>query len=94
MKQIRVVVPWEGGLHLRPAARLVRAARGFRSSVTLKCGDRIADLRSILGILALCAALGTAVDIQADGEDEQDAVAAVERFFSADADSIDNDTLP
>jgi len=62
--------------------------------MTRNCGDRIADLRSILSILALCAALGTTIDIQAVGEDEQDAIAAVERFFSSDAESIESESVP
>jgi phosphotransferase system HPr-like phosphotransfer protein len=47
------------------------------------CGDKIADLRSILSILALCATLGTALDLEAVGDDEQHAAEAVERVFSS-----------
>jgi phosphotransferase system HPr (HPr) family protein len=83
MKRSRIVVPWPEGLHLRPATRLVRVAQGFRSTVSLKCGDRIADLRSILSLLALCATLGTALDLEAVGDDEQYAAEAVERVFSS-----------
>ena len=90
MKRSRIVVPWPEGLHLRPAAKLVRVARSFRSTVSLKCGDKIADLRSILSILALCATLGTPLDLEAVGDDEQDAAEAVERVFSA----SDNNSAP
>ena len=83
MKRSRIVVPWPEGLHLRPAARLVRVARGFRSTVSLKCGDRIADLRSILSILTLCATLGTPLELEAVGEDEEHAAEAVERVSSS-----------
>lgn len=62
--------------------RLVRLARGFKSSAWLRCGDRIADLRSVLSVLTLCATLGTALDIEAAGEDEQHAVAAVKQVFA------------
>jgi phosphotransferase system HPr (HPr) family protein len=93
MKRSRIVVPWPEGLHLRPAARLVRVAQGFRSTVSLKCGDRIADLRSILSILALCATLGTALDLEAVGDDEENAAEAVERVFSS-IDSNSTQRLP
>jgi phosphotransferase system HPr (HPr) family protein len=83
MKTLRIIVPWPQGLHLRPAARLVRVARRFRSTILLKCGDNIADVRSILSILALCATLGTALDLEAVGDDEQHAVEAVEHVFSS-----------
>lgn len=90
MKRSQVVVPWHEGLHFRPAGRLVRVAREFRSTVFLRCGVRVADIRSILGIVALCAVLGTTIEIEAVGEDEQDAVVAVERVFSPDSDSGDS----
>ena len=84
MRHCRVVIPWQGGLHLRPASILIRVARRFRSTVTLSCGGRVADIRSILSVLALCAALGSVVDIQVAGDDEQDAAVAIEQVFSPD----------
>jgi phosphotransferase system HPr (HPr) family protein len=86
MKSSKVVVLWQGGLHLRPAARLVEVAKQFQSTVYLKCGGKIADLRSILSVLALCATMGTGLDIEAIGDDEQDAAQAIERVFSSHAD--------
>jgi phosphotransferase system HPr (HPr) family protein len=82
MKRLRVVVPWREGLHLRPAAQLMLVAKKFRSTISLKCGERIGDLRSILSIIALCATMGTPIDIEATGEDEQDATQAIEQVFS------------
>lgn len=87
MKCSRVVVPWHGGLHLRPAAKLVQVARQFKSTVYLKCGGKIADLRSILSVIALCASMGTGLDIEAIGDDEQDAAQAIEQVFSSHADT-------
>lgn len=81
MKRSIVVVPWPEGLHLRPAARLVEIGHMFSSTVLLKCGDKIADLRSILSILTLCATLGTALEIEASGIDEEIAAQAVEEVF-------------
>ena len=82
MKRLRVVVPWREGLHLRPAAQLMLVAKKFRSTISLKCGERIGDLRSILSIIALCATMGTPIDIEATGEDEQAATQASEQVFS------------
>jgi phosphotransferase system HPr (HPr) family protein len=81
MKHAKVTVPWTEGLHLRRAAQLVKVAQGFRSTLRLKCGNRIADLRSIVSVLALCATLGTPLDLEATGEDEQEAANSVERVF-------------
>ena len=83
MKRSKVVVPWPEGLHLRPAATLVRVAQGFHSTIYVKCGEKIADLRSIMSIIALCATMGTGLDIEISGEDEQDASQAIEQLFSS-----------
>ena len=77
-----MVVPWHEGLHFRPAATLVQIAQKFRSSVFLKCGQKVADLRSILSLIALCATMGTALDVEAAGDDEEDAIQAVQQVFS------------
>lgn len=82
MQRTRVIVPWSEGLHLRHAIRLVRAGQQFHSTICLKCGDRMADLRSILSVLALCAAMGATLDLEASGDDEQEAARSVARLFS------------
>jgi len=64
------------------AARLVRLAQQFRSSIRLRLGTRMADARSILSLLLLSATLGTSLDIEAAGNDEHEAVQAVEEFFA------------
>lgn len=81
VKRSLVVVAWREGLHLRPASGLVRLAHTFRSSIWLRCGEKTANLRSILSVMALCAAMGTPLDVEASGDDEQEAVAAVEQAF-------------
>src|SRR5271154_6003545 len=83
MKRSTVVVPWREGLHLRPAANLIRLSKQFRSTIFLKCSGKIADMRSILSILSLCATMGTALDIETIGDDEHDAARAVEQVFSS-----------
>lgn len=81
MYRAKVVIRWEDGLHLRPAANLVKEARKFHSTINLKSGGQIADLRSILSIIALCATLGTGLDVEATGDDEKAAAQAIEQVF-------------
>jgi len=66
---------------MRPAARLVSTARCFQSKILLKCGEKVADLRSIVSIVSLCATMGMALDVVASGEDEHDATRAIEQIF-------------
>lgn len=65
----------EVGLHARPAAIFAKAANGFDSTITVTCGDRSADASSLLGILKLEASQGATIVLEAEGPDEQDAVA-------------------
>jgi len=76
-------VPWIAGLHLRPAARLVRLAQTFRSTILLKCGGKLADARSIASLLLLTASMNAVVEIEATGEDEAHAAKAMEQIFSS-----------
>jgi phosphotransferase system HPr (HPr) family protein len=64
------------GLHARAAAKLVRAATGYRSTLRLVRLDRsaAADAKSILSVLMLAAARGTELVVTAEGPDEQAAL--------------------
>jgi len=67
------------GLHARAAAKLVRAATAFRSTLRLVRADRSAsaDAKSILSVLMLAASRGTGLTITAEGEDEREALDAL-----------------
>ena len=84
MKRVRVVVPWPTGIHLRTAAVLVRVVRGFRASAVARCAGDAADLRSALSVMALCATMGTPLVVEADGEDEEAVIQAVQQVFASD----------
>jgi phosphocarrier protein len=71
------------GLHARAAAKLVHTAARFKSSIKIKKGDEEVDGKSILGILLLAAGRGSIVTVRAEGEDEADAVAAIEQLIDA-----------
>ncbi len=73
------------GLHARAAARFVRLASQYGSTIRVSRGPRELDGKSILGLLLLGAALGSTITIRADGED---AVAAVEALAALVADKF------
>jgi len=81
MKQLQFVIPWKTGLHLGPAARLVRLAKKSKCVICLKVGDRVADARSILAVLLLCAAAGMIVNCEVDGEDEDEVLTSISSVF-------------
>ena len=67
------------GLHARAAARLVRTASAYRSTVRLERvdGSAVADAKSILSVLLLAASRGTELRLTAEGTDEREALDAV-----------------
>ena len=66
-------------LHARPAAHFVRTALGFRSKVVVAAGEREADAKSLLSVLALGAKAGTTLRLRADGDDGPVAVETLGR---------------
>lgn len=71
------------GLHARAAAKLVSLAATFKCRITLRREDLDieANAKSILSVLHLAASLGTNISVTADGEDETEAVEAIEDLF-------------
>ena len=65
------------GMHARAAARFVHLATRFESQVQVRRDARVMDGKSIMGVLLLAAACGTAITISADGHDEAAAVDAL-----------------
>lgn len=85
MTSREIVVVNALGMHARAAARFVRLADSFRSHIRVVHGARTVDGKSILGLLLLAAARGTALTLTAEGPDEMAALAAlaalIERGF-------------
>ena len=77
------------GLHARAAAKLVHIAARFKSDIKIRKGDEEVDGKSILGILLLAAGKGAVITVKADGEDERDAVDAIEKLIDAKFDEVE-----
>lgn len=69
------------GLHARASAKLTKLASGFRSEIFISRGDRRVNAKSIMGVMMLAAGMGTEVHIDASGDDEQAALAALQRLI-------------
>jgi phosphocarrier protein HPr len=70
------------GIHARPATALVKLTRNFKSTISIKKGERVVKLNSLLNILSLGAKGGETISIITEGEDENDAMAAIDQFFT------------
>ncbi|WP_291986710.1 HPr family phosphocarrier protein [Luteitalea sp.] len=74
-REVTIVNPL--GLHARAAARFVRLASQYASTIRVARGSRELDGKSILGLLLLGAARGSSIVIRAEGTDAEPAVAAL-----------------
>ena len=68
------------GLHARAAALLVQTVNGFSAEVKISKDGEVVDARSIMGVLTLAAAKGSKIQVEAKGEDAEEAVRAIERL--------------
>lgn len=81
--EIVVTLPAGIDLHARPAAQLVRTAVGFSARIAVGVGDRAADAKSLLSILALGAKGGTPLHLTASGDDAASALHALSECVAA-----------
>ena len=80
-KRIRIQI--KNGLEARPVAVLVQVASQFDSSIYVECGNKKVNAKSIMGMMALGLDAGEEVVVSADGDDESNAMADIEKFLSA-----------
>ena len=69
------------GLHARPATFFIQKANEFKSSIWI---ERRVNAKSLLGVLSLGIVKGTAVNIVADGVDENEAIATLSELIDSD----------
>ncbi|MEW6695332.1 Phosphocarrier protein HPr [Tepidimonas thermarum] len=65
------------GLHARASAKLTKLAGGFQCDVWLSRNGRRVNAKSIMGVMMLAAGLGSAVEVETDGPDEDAAMQAI-----------------
>jgi phosphoenolpyruvate-protein phosphotransferase len=76
-QQRTVVITLRQGLHARPAALLARRAKSFGTHISLAAHGRIANARSVVGIMALGVRHGDEVILQAEGSEAAHALDAM-----------------
>jgi phosphocarrier protein len=67
------------GLHARASAKLTKLAGSFQSDVHLSRNGRRINAKSIMGVMMLAAGMGSEVELETDGADEQ---AAMDRLIA------------
>ena len=77
MIKTTVIISNKLGLHARASAKLTKVAGGFRSDIFMSRNGRRVNAKSIMGVMMLAAGLGTEVEIETTGPDEQAAMDAL-----------------
>ena len=76
-------LPDDVALHARPAGVVSREAMQFSAQLTLVFGDRKADAKSVLRVMALGAEPGAIVTVRGEGEGAEAAVAHLASVISS-----------
>ena len=70
----------ELGIHARPAAQLVKITSNIKSAVYISNNNIEVNAKSIMGVLTLNAGYGSRITLKVDGEDEIEAMGALEEL--------------
>jgi phosphocarrier protein len=83
MIQTRIQISNKLGLHARASAKLTKLAGGFKSEIYLARNGRRVNAKSIMGVMMLAAGMGSEVEIETDGVDEAEAMAALRSLIDS-----------
>jgi phosphocarrier protein len=73
-----VVVQNQVGLRARPATFFIQKANEFKSRIWIEKDERKVNAKSLLGVLSLGISQGSKITITAEGEDDENAVKALD----------------
>lgn len=81
MKEFTYTIQEPVGIHARPAGLLVKEAKGYGSTVTIIKGDKSVNAVKLMALMGMGVKCGDTVTVQVEGDDEEIAAAALEKFF-------------
>ncbi len=81
MSSAQVIVRNRAGIHARPASLIVKTANKFKSDLFFERGDTKINGKSIMGIITLGAGHKTEITVITEGEDSEEALAAIVHLF-------------
>jgi phosphocarrier protein len=77
MAKTTITISNKLGLHARASAKLTKLAGTFASDIHMSRNGRRINAKSIMGVMMLAAGMGTEVEIEAVGADEEQALQAI-----------------
>ena len=82
MKQFQYTIKDELGVHARPAGLLVKLAKQYASTITIEKNGKTCDMRKLMALMGMGVKQGETVTIKVEGDDEEAAAAAVQKFLT------------
>ena len=82
-RTITIGIP--AGLEARPVAMLVQVASQYDSTIYIEDGSRKVNAKSIMGMMALGMGAGESVQVTVNGEDEEKAMEAIEKYLKSES---------
>lgn len=80
-KNMTINIP--SGLEARPVALLVQVASQYESKIMVQTGSKQINAKSIMGMMSLGLNEGEDLTVIADGADEEDAIAHIEKYLTS-----------
>ena len=82
MASAEVLIVNKLGLHARASAKLTQVASGYQCEVWLSRNGRKVNAKSIMGVMMLAAGKGASITIDAQGDDAEAALAALQKLIA------------
>lgn len=70
------------GLHARAAAKLTHLAGNYHSDIWISRSGRRVNAKSIMGVMMLAAGLGSTVELETNGQQEEEAMDAIVQLMN------------
>lgn len=83
MKSFKYTINDPLGIHARPAGQLVNEAKKFSSAITIDSGAKKANATRLMAVMSLGIKCGQEVTVTAEGDDEDTAIDAMQKYFEA-----------
>ena len=82
MPSAEVLIVNKLGMHARASAKLTQVANGFKCEIWLSRNGRKVNAKSIMGVMMLAAGKGVSITVEAEGEDAEAALAAIQKLVT------------
>ena len=83
MRSITIRIMKASGLHARPAANLMKAAKKYKSDVRVDKNGEPHNAKSLVDILSLGVNMGDEITLTCEGEDEEEAASYLKQFLES-----------